>query len=128
MGDAVSFATLGAGIGLTVTSVATGGPLSLLWGAINSHQLIVFYPMVQRQKFPANVMLLNKAFISVATFEILPADSIAEHLFYLPEKEPISLGAKECGFESPYAILNLGTIQWIGWLKLSLVLLYLVTP
>ena len=73
-------------------------------------------------------MILNKALIKVATFEVLPADSIAEYLFYLPEREPISLGAKECGFETPYAILNLGTVQWIGWLNLALVLLYIVTP
>jgi len=46
----------------------------------------------------------------------------------LPEREPISLGSSECGFETPFSVLNLGTIQWIGWFKITLALLYMLTP
>ena len=84
--------------------------------------------MVKRQKFPSNVIIVNKALIDVATFDFLPADEIAEQVFFLPERDPISLGSSECGFETPFSVLNLGTIQWIGWFKLTLALLYMLTP
>ena len=39
----VSSASAGTGVAFSLTGLLTGGPLSLIWGLINTLQLIVFY-------------------------------------------------------------------------------------
>lgn len=73
-------------------------------------------------------MKLNKGILAMSTFEWLPADDIAEFVFVLPEEETTNLNQQECDLETSFAILNLGTFQWIAFLYIILVLLYLLTP
>ena len=42
-------------------------------------------------KFPANTMLINKVFLEIANFEIIPSEEINKDLFYFPEEDPFNL-------------------------------------
>ena len=42
-------------------------------------------------KVPANVMLINKVFLEIASFEVIPSENINDELFYFPEEDPYSL-------------------------------------
>ena len=42
-------------------------------------------------KVPANVMLINKVFLEISSFEVVPSGDINEELFYFPEEDPYSL-------------------------------------
>jgi hypothetical protein len=90
--------------------------------------MIAFTPIIKKQKYPGNVMVLKKVLLEAATFEILPSEEIADKLFTLPQGEPYTLSLQECGFETSYSILNLGSIQWIGFLYLTLAFIYQITP
>ena len=42
-------------------------------------------------KFPANVMLINRVFIKIANFELIPSEEINDKLLYFPEEDPYNL-------------------------------------
>ena len=51
-------------------------------------------------RFPANTMLINKVFLEIANFEIIPSDLINDEIFYFPEEDPFNLNFQECEIES----------------------------
>lgn len=58
---------------------------------INSQQVVVLLPLMEGIKFPANVMLINKALIDVTEFEVISSEDINKKLFYFPEVDPFTL-------------------------------------
>jgi len=59
-------------------------------------------------QFPANANFFITFLISVATFDMLPAQVIP-FIFTFPENEPYTLGFDNCQYGSIYAVENLGT-------------------
>ena len=54
------------------------GSLSLLWGLINSLQLMTYYPFINVQ-FPVNVSIYLKALFNLANMEVLPTEDLKEY-------------------------------------------------
>ena len=101
------------GVVVFTLSFVLGASTSLLWGLINTHQNIVYLPMLELAKFPANANILNEILIRVASFEFLPfGDYLNEKIFHFPETDPISLGAKMCKITSIFLVDNLGSKYW----------------
>ena len=77
-------------------------------------------------KFPANVMLINKAFIEIANFEVIPSGEINDWLFYFPEVDPFSLNFEECGIDSLFFLPLMGLPLYIMLVHIALSIVYLV--
>jgi len=55
--------------------------------------MIVHSPMFTRLKFPGSTMMLNYAFIQIATFAVIDtAEKIDHQIFYLPEGDAYNIG------------------------------------
>ena len=72
-----------------VTSLLFFGSMSLIWGAINGLQLMVYLPLFWLH-FPANSNTLNSSLIDIAQFDLLPTDDVNEEFYVLPEREPFN--------------------------------------
>lgn len=77
-------------------------------------QLIV-HQCMYKIKIPANAVSFNSAMITIANFEVVPADDINEHIFYVPEieAEPYNDQFAVAEYDSVHAVYNLGSIYYI---------------
>ena len=55
--------------------IALSGSLSLLWGMVNTLQIIIQMPLVNLT-LPPNAMILSKSLASMASFDFIPVNSI----------------------------------------------------
>ena len=46
---------------------------------------------MEKLKVPGNVMMFNSFIVTIATFDLIPTDWIANALYYLPEEEPFNM-------------------------------------
>ena len=58
-------------LGSAAINVILSASLSLLWTIINVMQLLVILPLID-VNYPANALIFNQIFISIASFEIIP--------------------------------------------------------
>ena len=88
--------------------------MASLWALINGMQLIV-HQCMYKIKIPANAEDFNAAMITIANFEVLPADDINEYIFYVPEieAEPFNENFAVAEYDSVHAVYNLGSIFYI---------------
>ena len=77
-------------------------------------------------KFPANLMIVNNSMIQLSTFEILPSEAILNEMFFFPDADPFSLNFLQCGFETTSTMLNLGTINFIIAIHMTLLGIYIL--
>ena len=54
------------------------GSMSLLWGLINTLQLLTFYYFINVQ-FPINVSIYLKSLYDLANMEVLPTDELRDY-------------------------------------------------
>lgn len=54
-----------------------GYSLALMWTFFNMLQLVVFLPLINVE-FPRNSLDFNKAFVTIASFDMLPMSDIYE--------------------------------------------------
>jgi len=71
---------------------------SLIWGLINSLQIVVHFPLTS-VVYPANAKLFYSYFISIAAFDFLPTDDINSYLFSFSEEEALADNFEELGYE-----------------------------
>jgi len=64
-------------------------------------------------KFPANAGKLNEFMIEIAIFDFVPSDLILEKVGYFPQEDNFNLNFQTVGYDSVYAVPNLGTIFFI---------------
>lgn len=60
-----------------VINVALSGSLAMLWGLINSLQIIAHMPLLVI-KFPINANVFYQMLLTLATFDILPTDMVSD--------------------------------------------------
>ena len=72
-----SSASLLAGSSFAINLVMAGS-LSLLWGLINSLQLLTYYPFLNVH-FPINVNIYLAALFDLANMDVLPSDDLEEY-------------------------------------------------
>jgi len=86
--------------------------LSLLWGMINSLQIVIHFPLTS-VVYPANAKQFYSYFITIATFDMLPAETINAIIFQFSEEEAVSDNFEELGYERRNFIWNLGTLYYL---------------
>jgi len=101
--QAATVTTLGANIILS-------GAMAQVWGMINALQLFTQLPLF-KVNFPELSTLMVTSLITIATFDILPADDIYAATLETPDDDgQEDEQFDEIGFGSNYMILNLGTM------------------
>ena len=64
-------------------------------------------------KQPANSNRFFQYFIKLCTFELIPTDGLMDDLFEFPDRGSYNIKFEETGYESVYAIPNLGIVYFI---------------
>lgn len=96
--------------------------ISQLWSAINSLQILVYLPLFW-VKFPANASTFTAFLLDIATFDMVPSEEINGEVFVLPDDEPYNVNFQQSKIDSKYAIMILGTILYILFIYLLLVVI-----
>ena len=94
-------------LGSAAINVILSVSLSLLWALINVMQLLVCLPLID-VNYPANSLIFNKIFISIANFEIIPVGGMLEKFFLFGPQMPFSQSFYNIGTTSHSLMLNLG--------------------
>lgn len=90
-------------------STVTGAPLQMLWGMINSLQLIVHLPVFSLN-FPANGSQLLTKLIEVSSFSLLPMDHINNLVFNFTETDALNPTFDDIGYNTVNFLENLGSL------------------
>ena len=94
-------------LGSAAINVILSASLSLLWTIINVMQLLVILPLID-VNYPANALIFNQIFISIASFEIIPVGGMLNKIFLFGPQMPFSQSFYNIGSNSHSLILNLG--------------------
>ena len=93
---------------------------------VNSQQVVVLLPLMEGIKFPANVMLINKALIDISEFEVISSEDINKKLFYFPEVDPFTLNFSECGIDSLFFLMIMGFPLYVIVAHFALMIIYFI--
>ena len=95
---------------------------------MNAQQIIVFVPLLNKVKFPANVITLLESIIAVATYDILPTKFLDDLIYHLPfDDEAFNLRFELLGYGSKFLVGNMGFALWLIIFYLFLTLVYFIT-
>ena len=86
--------------------------------------MIVYLPMFEGLKFPANATMVIEYLIKVATFDLVPTDLIDGEMFYWPETGPYSVNFEMAGTESLYFFANIGFVLYMIYYHVSIALVH----
>ena len=94
-----------------ITNIAFSSSMYLLWGLINTLQMILYLPMLE-VSFPANVKFLYSILLPVACLDLIPSEYTTELVFDFSDDldSPYSNILEELGYETHNSISNLGSI------------------
>ena len=77
-------------IAVSVASNAwLGSTVASVWGLVNSLQLIGYYPMLKKMRFPANMLLFHEVMLGLSSLDIFPTDIPNEIFFDFSEDEDV---------------------------------------
>jgi len=85
--------------------------LNHLWGMVNSLQIVIHFPLTSVY-YPANASLFFSYFNVVATFDVLPTDSINDYVLTFTETPAIGENFEELDYGGTNFISNLGSIYY----------------
>ena len=96
-----------------VKSFLKQSSLSHLWSMLNSQQMVVHMPMFEKLKFPANAMTVIEQMVKLATFDLIPTESIDDEIYDWPDEEPYSVNFESAGVESKLFLSNIGFAMYL---------------
>ena len=77
---------------------------------LNSQQIIVFIPLLEKLQMPANSLVVTKELVKISTFDLIPTEFIDEMIWYFPDVDAYSLNFEMVGVESTLLLANIGFI------------------
>ena len=80
-----------------LANLLLGGSLSMLWGLISSIQVIM-HTFLFNVSLPQNAQIFCSKFMFIASFNLIPTDTIFDKFFGLRETEPPSWNFRELGY------------------------------
>jgi len=92
-----------------VLNSGLGYSLAIMWTFLNMLQLIVFLPLVNAE-FPRNALDFNKAFVTIASFDMLPMSDLYESALSFGPQTAFSSNFEELGMETHNLIFNMGFV------------------
>ena len=125
-GSIVESSTNGASTLFFILNFLMSSSLSLLWGLINSQQIVVHTAMFSGLKFPANALAVIEFMISLATFDLIPTDALDDEIYYWPETDTaFSINFEMTGVESKLFLSNVGFALYLIYFNIFLTLVHL---
>ena len=76
-------------LGNAAINIILSTSLSLLWTIINVMQLLICLPLFD-VNYPANTLIFNKIFMSIASFDIIPVGGMLSKIFKFGPQMPFS--------------------------------------
>ena len=110
--------------GNLVLNLILATALNQLWSMLNGLQLSTHMQLFNL-KFPANASFLLNFLVNVATFDIMPIESIW-YFFDFPEQGSYSLSFQMSGYEYVYLIENMGTCFFLVQIYLTSCILTMI--
>lgn len=81
----------------------------MLWGMISSTQMIL-HTFLFNIRLPSNAQLLCSKFIYIASFNLIPTDTIYNKIFVIEQTQPLTDNFNALGYGSLSLFHNLGTL------------------
>ena len=91
---------------------------------INSQQIVVNLPLIDKMKFPANAMMVNEFIVDFVTFDLIPVDWLDQKIHYWPDFDPFSLNFESAGIVSIFYLSNVGIALHMMELNILMALIY----
>ena len=107
-----------------VLNLILAAALNQLWSMLNGLQLSTHMQLFNL-RFPANASFLLSFLVNVATFDIMPIETIW-FFFEFPEAGSYSLSFQSSGYEYIYLIENMGTCFFLVQIYLTSCVIALV--
>jgi hypothetical protein len=126
--EVVSDGMLNALVGTFFVNLVFQGAMSYLVSFINSLQLLIHLPLFNIV-IPGNVNHFLKILVPVTQFDILDSSWTTEKIFEFDEEEieeksqDITDQTKDLGYETHNSVLNLGSISFLYFVKIGILLL-----
>ena len=85
--------------------------MQLLWGMVNTLQLIIYMPLLQVY-FPQNCVYFFTFIVDIVNFSIIPTDKILDKVFAFKNltSDAMSQSFKGLGYKSANILKNLGLV------------------
>ena len=118
-----------------MVNVVLNGSLTLLWGLINSLQLVTFFPLLNLL-FPVNAKIYFTILFEIGTFDLIPTEALEEILDeqigeadlsedVFDSTENLSDSTIDAGYDNSNVILN-STLNLLIFLTVLVVTLLVV--
>ena len=126
MGDGAAMAMNAVALGNVVASAFMSVSMNLLWGMVNTLQLIIHLPLISVY-FPQNCQLFFSFIVDIVNFSLIPTDKIMNKIFSFKNSTSEAMGNnfKSLGYKSANILKNLGLIA-VGLAALGIVVVLLV--
>ena len=93
---------------------------------LNSQQIIVFIPLLEKLQIPANSLVITKQLVKIYTFDLIPTEFIDEMIWYFPDADAFNLNFEMEGMESTLLLANIGFLKWLIGLNISLIVIHII--
>lgn len=102
------------------------GSISIIWGLINTLQMLLYMPLLQ-VIFPQNVFHLYSVIIPISSMDIVPIEYTTELIFDISNDldYPYNNKLEQMGYETHNSLMNLGSLFF--YLLANLILLFVVS-
>ena len=110
--DTASTFTTATFVGSFILNVILSLSIQSLVSAVNTMQLLTHVNLFN-VKQPANTNRFFLYFVKLCTFELIPTDGLMTEYFALPDNGSLNINFEYTGYESIYAISNLGLVYLI---------------
>ena len=109
------------------TNILLIGSIALIWGLINTLQMILYLPISQIG-FPANVSMLYNILLPLASLDVIPPQVSTNLIFHFSDNKdkPYNKRLKEMGYGNHNAIENIGSVVYFMTLTILLLIVSLI--
>ena len=95
-----------------------------IWSLLNLQQFMVYLPLVEGHKFPANASTMLGKMIEFAEFDLIPTEYLDELMYYWPEADAYSANFESVGIETTFFLENIGFAFWLANFNIVLILFH----
>ncbi|TNV85408.1 hypothetical protein FGO68_gene10025 [Halteria grandinella] len=93
-------------------NILMAASMELLWGLINSLQLLVRTPLINLDQFPPLTKKFFISFLTVTNMDLLPSSQLNEYLFGNYVNDEFEQRFTEMGYDSRNAVDNIGSFLY----------------
>ena len=124
MKNAVYDITTGTCAAQFISGLVLKTSMNQVFSLLNLQQFMVYLPLVEGHKFPANASSMLSKMIEFAEFDLIPTEYLDELMYYWPEEDPFSTNFESVGIETTFFLENVGFAIWMAIFNMLLILFH----